>query len=177
MTVSPIEALAGLLLVFVLPGFALSRALFPEWRFRGPDGLLRVVETASLTLVLSVALTILVGFGLLNTPGGFSASWSDPVLEAILAAIAALGFVAAWLRGAFARIAPTSRPLEPLGGEEGGAPALQRAEELLREERRLRHALRVAPDAASTARIQHDLGRVRAEARRLGTVREEEYAR
>jgi hypothetical protein len=176
MTVSPAEAVLGILLVFVLPGLAVSRAMFPEWRFRGPDGLIRSVETASLSLVLSVALTILVGFGLLSSSGGFSATWTDPLLEAALAGITALGFAVAWLRGAFARVPPTARPLEPLGGEDGGADALRRAEELLREERRLRHALRVSHDEASTARLQDDLGRVRAEVRRLGSAREEEYA-
>jgi hypothetical protein len=176
MTVSPLEALIGVLLVFVLPGLALSRALFPEWRFRGPDGLVRVVETASLALILSVALTIVVGFGLLSSSAGFSASWSDPALEAVLGVITVVGFAVAWLRGAFARVPPAARPLEPLGGEEGSAEALGRAEELLREERRLRHALRVAHDEASTARLQNDLSRVRAEVRRLGTAREEEYA-
>src|SRR5271156_4009889 len=103
MTVFPVEALAGLLLVFVLPGLAVARALFPEWRFRGAEGLPHLVETAALTIVLSVALTILVGFGLLNTPAGFSASWSDPVLEIILAGITVAGFVVAGYRGAFSR--------------------------------------------------------------------------
>jgi hypothetical protein len=177
MTVSPIEALLGILLVFVLPGLGAARALFPEWRFRGPDGLVRVIETAALALVLSVSLTILVGFGLLNTTGGFSASWSDPALEAILAAITVAGFALAVLRGAFSRVAPAPRPLEPLGGEGGGPESLRQAEDLLREERRLRHALRVSGDAANTARLQDDLTRVRAEARRLGSAREEEYAR
>jgi len=177
MSVALAEALAGLLLVFVLPGFAVSRALFPEWRFRGPDGSVHLVETVALTLILSVALTILIGFGLLNTTAGFSASWSDPVLETILAAITVVGLTVAWLRGAFARIPPAPRPLEPLPGEEGGAETLERGEELVREERRLRHALRVAPDAASTARLEGDLGRVRAEARRLGAAREQQYAR
>jgi uncharacterized protein DUF1616 len=177
MTVSPVLALLGILLVFVLPGLGAARALFPEWRFRGPDGLVHVVETAALSLVLSVALTILVGFGLLNTSGGFSASWSDPALEGILAGITVAGFALAALRGAFSRVAPNARPLERLGGEEGGAESLQRAEDLLREERRLRHALRVSRDSASTAQLQDDLTRVRSEVRRLGSAREEEYAR
>ena len=177
MAVAPVEALLGVLLVFVLPGFALSRALFPEWRFRGPAGLLRAVETGAMSLVLSAAVTILGGFVLLNTPAGFSATWSDPTLEGVLAGITVLGLAVAAYRGAFARVAPTARPLEPLSGEEGGAEALARAEELAREERRLRHALRVAPDDASAARLKDDLGRVRAEVQRLGTAREEEYAR
>lgn len=177
MAVSPIEALAGLLLIFFLPGFAVARALFPEWRFRGPDGLLRVVETGAMSLVLSVSLTVLIGFALLNSPGGFSASWSDPVLEAILAGITGVGLVAAGLRGAFAREAPESRPLELLGGEEGGAEALERAEELAREERRLRHALRVSREGPDAVRFRGELVRVRAEAERLGRAREEEYAR
>ncbi len=139
-------------------------------------GLLRIVETAAMSLVLSVALTILVGFGLLSSPGGFSASWSDLVLETILVALAIAGFAVAAVRGAFTRVPPVGRPLEPLSGEEGGAEALERAEGLAREERRLRHALRVAPDEASSARLRGDLGRVRAEAHQLGAQREEEYA-
>ncbi|MCI4331145.1 MAG: DUF1616 domain-containing protein [Thermoplasmata archaeon] len=176
MSVSLVEAFAGLLLVFVLPGFSVSRALFPEWRFRGEEGLTRIVETATLSLVLSVALTILLGFGLLNSPVGFSAAWGDPTLEVGLAAITAIALVAAGARGAFSSTPPTAPPLEPLSGEDGGAEALGRAEDLSREERRLRHALRVAPDDVTAARLRTDLGRVRDEARRLGAAREEEYA-
>jgi len=96
-----LEAIVGGLLLFVVPGFAVARALFPEWRFRGPDGTLRALETATLSFVLSVALTVLVGSLLLGlAPGGFAAAWSDPVLEVALAAVALVAVAAGVLRGA-----------------------------------------------------------------------------
>ncbi|MFY9717906.1 MAG: DUF1616 domain-containing protein, partial [Thermoplasmata archaeon] len=61
-----LEATVGGLLLFVVPGFTLARCLFPEWRFRGPDGARRALETATLAFVLSIALTVLVGSALLG---------------------------------------------------------------------------------------------------------------
>lgn len=176
MSVSPIEAIIGLLLVFVLPGLGTARALFPEWRFRGPEAAVRAVETVTLTLVLSVAYTILIGFGLLSTAGGFTASWSTPTLEIALAGVSAVAFGVAALRGAFARVPPAGPVPEPLGGEAQGAELLARAEELAREERRIRHELRVGRDDRRDASLRAELDRNRAEARRLGRLREEEYA-
>src|SRR5579871_3522205 len=118
---SPLEAAAGLLLLFVLPGFFTARALFPEWRLSGPEALTRGVETAALSWVVSTAYTVLVGTVLLNLPGaGFSSGWSDPVLEAALAAISGAAAVAAVARGGFSRTVPPARAPEPTGGEGGG---------------------------------------------------------
>src|SRR5271154_4391397 len=105
------EAFAGLLLVFFVPGYTLTKATFPEWRLRGTDALLRVLETVTLALVLSVVLAILVGYALLAAaPGGFQASWSAPLLEACLAGVAVVGFVFGWYRGAYRRGPPPPPP-------------------------------------------------------------------
>ncbi|MGA7924344.1 MAG: DUF1616 domain-containing protein, partial [Thermoplasmata archaeon] len=95
------EAALALGLIYLIPGFAVSRAVFPEWRFRGPLGLQRVVETVALSLTLSVALVVLIGFILSSTSVGFSASWSDPFLELVLVVVTILALVVAALRGAF----------------------------------------------------------------------------
>src|SRR5579859_7954789 len=120
MSVSPVEAGVGLLLLFFLPGLALTQAIFPEWRLRGEAAIERIVTTGALALVLSVALTVVVGFGLLNLPVGFSAAWSDPLLEEILAGIAILGAFVAWRRGAYRRIAPAPPAIESLPGDADG---------------------------------------------------------
>jgi uncharacterized membrane protein len=109
LTASLLEIVAGVLLVFVVPGYAITKATFPEWRLRGPEALLRAVEIGTLSLVLSVTVTILVGFVLGAAPGNyFQASWSDPLLEALLAAITGVALAAAVLRGAFRRVPPAA---------------------------------------------------------------------
>lgn len=174
---SPLEALVGLLLLFVLPGFFTGRALFPEWRLSGPGALARWVETAALSLVVSTAYTVLVGSVLLNLSGpGFQAGWSDPVLEGVLAAIAVGAASVAVLRGGFATVPPSAPALEPSGGEGDGWERMRKAEELARQERRLKHALRVAHDPAETGRIRAELDRLDQERESLRRGREAEYA-
>jgi Protein of unknown function (DUF1616) len=172
-----VEALSGGLLLFFVPGFAISRALFPEWRLTGPGGLRRGLETATLSFVLSVGLTVLVGYGLLSAaPGGFSASWSDPVLESCLAGVAAIAFAAGLFQGAYShrRTGALSVPPEP-GGE--GAWALTRElDRLGREERRLARQLSMSrgdPEAAGS--VERRLAELRDEARAIEARREAEY--
>jgi hypothetical protein len=172
------EAFAGLVLVFFLPGYLLTRATFPEWRLRGREAFLRLLETLTLGFVLSVVLTVLVGTLLLLTPGGFQAYWSDPVLESVLAAIALVAFVAGWFRGAYHRETPPA-PVPGAGGSgEAGAWELSRQLEALgREERRLRHALRVGGQPANeTARLEAQLVELESRREALRREREAEYA-
>jgi uncharacterized membrane protein len=175
-----LEAVTGGLLLFVVPGFTVSRALFPEWRFRGPDGARHALETATLSFVLSIALTILVGTALLGLdPGGFAAAWSDPVLETVLGAVAAVGLAAGFLRGAYARIPPAARPAPTSElGAEGAWELTRELDRLHREDRTLeRRSRAVATDGPQAAEI----GRQRSElARRIEALeqdREAEYAR
>jgi hypothetical protein len=172
------EAVAGGLLVFFVPGFFLTRALFPEWRIRGPAAPRRLIETFTLSFVLSVTLTVLVGYLLLAVaPGGFQAYWTDPVLEAALSGIAVAAFAAGLLRHAFARTPPMTHPRAE--ADPGGFDAweLTRAlDRLGREERRLRHALRVAPGGPDEREIRERLEQVRSETEALRRHREAEYA-
>jgi 1-acyl-sn-glycerol-3-phosphate acyltransferase len=173
-----LEAIAGGLLVFFVPGFFLSRVLFPEWRLRGAGALRRLIETLSLSFVLSVTLTVLVGYLLLTlAPGGFQAYWTDPVLEATLTGIAVASFGAGVFRSAYAREPPATRHFaEP---DPGGSDAweLTRAlDRLGREERRLRHALRTgSPDPGERRRLNARIDEIRAESAELGRRREAEY--
>jgi len=172
---------AGIVLVFFLPGFLVAKAIFPEFRVRrAPDPIRQAVVLTTLSLVLSVALTILVGFGLLSlAPGGFQAAWSDPVLEVILLAIALIAFAAGWFRGAYSKVPVTRPPTEaPLGGEEGAWELQRELDRLRLKERRLIHRLRsVAPGTPEEGRIQHEIETIRAANRELRESRQAEYAR
>ena len=172
------EAVVGALLLFFLPGYAVAKALFPEWRVRGPGGSRRLVEIVTLSFVTSIGLTIVVGYGLLSlAPGGFSAAWSDPVLEVALAAVTVVATGIAFARGSFAVTPPAARPAEDTGGEEGAWEISRELERLGRDERRLQHALRVASTSPTdTARLTAELAAVRAERESLRRRREEEYA-
>src|SRR5580700_1007302 len=137
-----VEAVVGLALLFVLPGFALARATFPEWRFRGPAGTVHLLETLALSLVTSVGLTVVLGFALLSSPVGFGATWSDPdVLEA-LAVVTVVGFVAAFARGAFSATPPDGPKFPPEPGVDGAFETIRELDGLVAAERRLRHRLR-----------------------------------
>ncbi|HTT35326.1 MAG TPA: DUF1616 domain-containing protein [Thermoplasmata archaeon] len=169
----------GLLLVFVLPGYTWTRAIFPEWRVRGPLAAERAIAIATLAFALSVALTVLEGFGLLRlAPGGFAATWSDPVLEVALAVTALGGFVVGALRGAYRTQPPEAPALEPSPGSDDGWNLVERVEAIDRERRRVRHALRAgAGSAEERARREELLGRLDREIDALQRQREAEYAR
>ena len=172
-----IEAVLGGLLLFFVPGYAVTKAVFPEWRVRGPDGARRLVEVVTLSFVTSIGLTVLVGYGLLSlAPGGFAAAWSDPVLEAVLAAVALVAAVVAVLRGAFARTPPAPRPTEGGAGEEGAWELSRELERLGRDERRIQHALRTAARSPTEVdRLTKELEDVRAQREALRRAREDQY--
>jgi hypothetical protein len=177
-TASPPEVVAGLLLVFALPGYAITKATFPEWRLRGPDALLRIVEVGTLSLVLSVTVTILVGFVLGSLPGSlFQAGWTDPLLEAILAAITAVGLVVGVLRGGFQRIPPAGPVPERSPGEEDPLTLVRAIEETQRRARRLQHALRqLKPNDPERTRLESELADAQRRSQELRAGREAEYA-
>ena len=113
MTPTALEVVVGTPLLFFVPGYTVTKAIFPEWRVRGELAFRRLLEISTLGFVLSVVLTVLVGELLLAaSPGGFQASWSDPVLESILAGVALVAFVAGFVRGGYARVPPASQAAE-----------------------------------------------------------------
>lgn len=171
------EGIVGALLLFFLPGYSVARALFPEWRVRGSEGARHLLETLTLSFVTSVGLTVVVGYGILQlAPGGFAAAWSDPLLEVALAGVAAVGFGVALTRGAFASTPPASPRAPPERGEEGAWELSRELERLVRDERRIEHALRVAATStADKARLGGELDSVRAERDALRRKREDEY--
>jgi hypothetical protein len=171
------EVAVGLPLLFFVPGYTVAKALFPEWRVRGTLRWRRLLEIATLAFVLSVVLTVLVGGLLLAaSPSGFQASWSDPEVETILGAVALLGFVAGWARGAYARSPPTIKGPEEEPGGEGAWELQMRLDALAREERRLRHRLRVGEvSGAERTTLEGELERLRTEQESLGRGREAEY--
>jgi hypothetical protein len=174
------EAVAGGALLFVVPGFAVAKAIFPERRVRGPDGVRWAIELAALALVASVALTVLVGYLLLQgSSGGFSASWREPLLEEGLASVAVVAFVVGWLEGAYART-PTARAAASL--EPAGADAWELSEKLdrlQRERQGLERELRrsSAEDAGASARLRERIELLLAQERELRQRREAGYER
>jgi hypothetical protein len=169
---------AGVLLVFVLPGLALSKAIFPERRVRGPRAIERGVELAAMSLVLSVALTVVAGFALANAPGpGFAAAWSNPLLEVVLAAFTAVALAAAFARGAFDRVPPEAPVPEAAPGADDGWETLSALERLAADERHLRRALRRSrPESAEANRLRQELDAVIRRREEVERAREAEYA-
>ncbi len=173
-----LESGVGFVLVFFLPGYAISRALFPEWRLRGPLALRRLVELTTLSFVLSVTLTALVGYGLLTAaPGGFQAAWSNPVLEGVLLGVTVVAGGAGVARGAYRRDPLASPAPSSSGGEEGAFELTRQLDLLGREERRIRHGLRSpAPTPPERDRLRHRLEEIEEERADLSRRREAEYA-
>ena len=169
----------GLLLVFVLPGYTVTRATFPEWRVRGPAAGLIAVQLAALTLVTSVALTVLVGFALLVLPGqGFQSTWSDPVLEEVLAGVAVAALAVGFFRGAYAHTPPTAPRPEPAPGADDGWQLLERMHAIDQERRRIRHALRTHPSHWEAAPRQRAvLEQLDRDADEIRREREADYGR
>lgn len=170
----PLDALGvafGIALFFFVPGFAVARAVFPERRLRGAGGARETVELVVLAFVLSVVLTVLVGYLLLTlAPGGFSAGWGSPTLESALGAIAAVAFAVGALEGAYAPVPPARRTPAPEPGGEG-AWELSRTLDRLGSERRAlrRRSAGGAPSSEELALAEQE--------RALGRVREAEYDR
>jgi hypothetical protein len=177
MSVNLAEAIAGFLLIFFLPGYALSRAVFPDWRLRGERAIERGVELVTLSFVTSIVLTILTGFVLLQGPTGFQADWSHPLLEVGLGTIAAGGFVIGALRGAYRREPPAAVALEPAPGADGAWELLRRFEANERERRRVVHELRRAPPgSAKAAELEERRRALEVKSAEMRRAREAEYA-
>jgi len=169
------EAILGGALLFFLPGFTVTRAIFPRLRLRGPDRLRGALETVTLSFTLSVVLTVLVGFALLRlSPGGFEAGWTDPLLEACLGAIAIVALAVGLLEGSYAAVPPPPPPPEP--GSEGAWELTRELDRLGRQERTIvRQLARARSDPQATGELQRRLDEVRSKARALEERREDEY--
>lgn len=170
------EFVAGIALLFFVPGYFVTKATFPDWRVRGEEALVRAIEIGTLSFVLSVALTVLVGYSLLvGGPQGFQAAWSDPVLEAVLFGIAVVAFGVGAVRGAY-RAHPPLRAPALVPGEEEPFELARELTDLDREERRLRRELDRAGSRERHADLQRQLVTVRARKTELQRRREAEYA-
>ena len=174
------ESLAGLLLLYVLPGYAIGRAVFPEWRLHGPGWSIRLIEEAALAILISPSLTILVGSALAASPGpGFQAGWGMPLLEIILATVTAVALVVAAIRGAFSRVPPVRAPApgEEISHDTGWA-TLRGLERVADRERKLRRALaRAVEGSDEQARLTTELRELDQEKERIATAGRIEIAR
>lgn len=170
-------AAVGLMLIFFLPGFAVTRALFPERRvFRPPSGKV-LVEQLTSSVILSVAITILAGYVWLGTSVGFQVTWAQPRVEESLAAISGVGLAVAAARGSFARRTPQGPDLPPEAGHSDPMALIRQLDELARRRRSLQHQRRIAGgDSPDSASIDEAIRRIDDEDRALRAQREEEYA-
>ncbi len=177
-TTALFESTAGLLLLFFLPGYTTTRAVFPEWRIRGADPWRRGVEVVTLSFVLSIVWTVVVGYVLLAfVPGGFQAPWTNPELQRdspiphgrrVHRRVACGGV----RTGSAAGVSPPGRPRG-----EGAWELSRELDRLAREERRIEHAIRVGGGSGPTAvDLEQQLSSLREESSRLRQEREREYA-
>ncbi|HLF05733.1 MAG TPA: DUF1616 domain-containing protein [Thermoplasmata archaeon] len=95
-----LQAAAGLLLIFFLPGFTLIRVLFPRKEELNPEyGLLYQI---ALGMVMSLVIVVLLGFFLTSmtkpTGGGY---FDGPTLWSSLGGLTVILFVVGWWRGAY----------------------------------------------------------------------------
>jgi len=171
-----LEAIAGGALLFFVPGYAVAKATFPERRVAGPDRLAWGLELVALAFVLSVTLTVVVGYLLLTgVPGGFAATWHDPLLEAVLAAVALAAFAVGLFEGAYAR-APAGGHSVPAGpGEEGAWELSRELERLQRRRAAVRTQLGRASTPAARAELERELATIDADWEALRRRREAEY--
>lgn len=177
MVVDTLESAAGVFLLFVAPGYAWTRALFPEWKFRGPRRWENGVRTVTLTLVWSVAIDVVAGSVLTEVPSlGFSAAWSDPRLEWILLATTIGGLVTAMGRGAFRLRGESTAPAPP--GESPPLGWMREADRLVRDQARLRRKIRKSPvESPERTRFERELIEVSEQLTEVHRRREAELAR
>ncbi|MFH0816953.1 MAG: DUF1616 domain-containing protein [Methanobacteriota archaeon] len=114
---NPVQVVAGLLVVFFVPGYCLVNALFP--RRNEFDSEIDLVYRITIGIGLSMALVILVNFGLnaLGTNPDTGLGYIDaPYLWASLLALSGALFAVGWWRGAYrwtARLHPKLARLPP----------------------------------------------------------------
>ncbi|MCI4342712.1 MAG: DUF1616 domain-containing protein [Thermoplasmata archaeon] len=175
---SVVESVAGLLLLFFFPGYTTTRAVFPEWRIRGAEAWRRGVEVVTLSFVLSVGWTIVIGYLLLAVaPSGFGPFWTNPELEVALLFVTLVSFISGWRVGAYDTHPPPTEVPAPDPGGEGAWELTRRLDRLAREERRVEHALRVAdPSGTEVGPLRLRLEALREESSRLRRDREISYA-
>jgi hypothetical protein len=153
--VSPLGVLAGIVLVFLAPGYFLLQALFPGRRFFGP---FHPVALLAMSIACSVAITILTGSVLGFLPGGTGdgrgwfqgAQTGAPIIELVLAGVSVILFGVAWARRAFPLL---GRGREVEGYVERGEPEeVTRLRDLRLEEERLRKEARRVRKRAGQSR-------------------------
>ncbi|HEV2519661.1 MAG TPA: DUF1616 domain-containing protein [Thermoplasmata archaeon] len=171
------QAAVGLMLIYFLPGFAVTRALFPERRVFRPTSAKVLVEQLTSSVILSVAITILAGYVWLGTSVGVQVTWAQPRVEESLAVISGVTLAVAAARGSFARRAPKGPDLAPESGHSDPMAIIRQLDELGRRRRSLEHQRRVTgADSPDSVSIDEAIRQIDDEDRALRAQREAEYA-
>ncbi len=169
--VNPVQALAGLALILLLPGYFLVKTVFPRERLSRD---LHAPLLLFLSVALSVVTTVLVGSVLAFWPRGAGerglfqgAATGAPIIETALAGTTAALAIAAIARGAFPRVfrgvgrwrnpppPGPAGPSRPTLGEAGLEKALRRRAAAFRARREGRDAKAAEKDADADA-IERD---------------------
>ena len=157
-----LQVVAGILLVFFLPGYTFVNLLFPRRNELDPE--YDIVYRLALSMGLSIVIAIIIGFSLNAVSTAEQAYVRPGPLWIAFLSVTAVMFVLGWLRGAYPwmeRIHPSLyRPAPPrkVGGVRI-SPERRKAEagKLLIEQERLRKDLQTSLERSSTSNPQRKL--------------------
>lgn len=157
-----LQVLAGIVLLFFLPGYTLVNLLFPRKGELDPE--YDQVYRVALGMALSIAISIMVGFGLNAISDEEHAYVTAGPLWLVLLAITGLFALGGWLRGAYplaGMIHPRLyRPTSRASGHAGramGFDAHRKASRLLMEREYLLADVKTYAERATTSNPQRSL--------------------
>jgi len=158
-----LQVIAGIILLFFLPGYTLISLLFPRKGELDPE--YDQVYRVTLGMALSIAISIMVGF-MLNAIGGEQHAYVAPgPLWGVLLAITGIFALGGWLRGAY----PLAGIIHPKlyrapaqvasarGGVSLGFSAHRRTNKILLERESLLADLKTFAERAKTSNAQRSL--------------------
>ena len=156
------QVLAGIVLLFFLPGYTLVNLLFPRKGELDPE--YDQVYRIALGMALSIAISIMVGFGLNALGGEAHAYVTAGPLWLVLLAITGLFTLGGWIRGAY----PAAGMIHPSlyrspsqgvgrGGFSLGFDAHRKASKLLLERECLLADVKTFSERASTSNPERSM--------------------
>jgi len=159
---NPLQVIAGIVILFFLPGYTLVNLLFPRKGELDPE--YDQVYRVALGMALSIAISIMVGFGLNAISTEQHAYVTAGPLWGVLLLITGLFTFGGWLRGAYplaGMIHPKLyRPASQGGGRRGislGFDAHRKASRILLEREYLLAEVKTLSERSATSNPQRSL--------------------